>query len=63
MPIYFELFDKVWHSAQGAEKQHFDKLHNWAREKRFPVCDFPDLFIELFKESNNLLAFKRFTFC
>ena len=47
-----ELFDKVWHSAQGAEKQHFDKLHNWAREKRFPVCDLPDLFIKLFKESN-----------
>uniref|UniRef100_UPI0040576712 SMI1/KNR4 family protein n=1 Tax=Agathobacter sp. TaxID=2021311 RepID=UPI0040576712 len=47
-----ELFEKIWQRELGADEVQLDKLYIFLQDNQFPVCELPDTYIELLKESN-----------
>ena len=47
-----ELFEKVWQRESGADEVQLGKAYRFLRDNQFPVCELPDTYIELLKESN-----------
>ena len=47
-----ELFEKIWQREPGADEVQLEKVYSFLRDNQFPVCELPDTYIELLKESN-----------
>lgn len=47
-----ERFEKIWCRKAGADNEQLCRLNLWLKENNFPVCDLPNTYKELLKESN-----------
>ena len=47
-----ERFEKIWNRKTGIDEEQLHKLKLLLKENNFPICDLPDTYIELLKESN-----------
>lgn len=47
-----ELFTEIYKLEPCAEQGEIDKLLLWLKNNSFPICDLPEDYLELLKESN-----------
>lgn len=47
-----ELFEKIWQRNLEADEVQLDELYIFLLDNQFPVCELPDTYIDLLKESN-----------
>lgn len=47
-----ELFTEIYKSEPRADKSEINRLKIWLKNNGFPICDLPEDYIELLKESN-----------